>query len=134
MAESTNQFGIPDKYLDIFKASISLINSGKYFEESLRNQLGHIRMKKTAVTFADGQVKVVDINKYLLQQGDKALDHIKKYNNAINQFFVSPKAEDDINDMGYMLSELFNDISYLSITDQNKVKEFVNNLKNKNNG
>lgn len=128
----SNQFkGVPDEYLDMFKAGISTINAGMYFEETIRNQVGKIKIQPKAIRFQDGQVKVVDISKYLIQQGEKAITHMKKFNEAVNQVFINPNGVDEINELGYTLAGIFDEISYLSIADQEKVAQFVKSLTEK---
>ena len=125
----SNQFkGVPDEYLDMFKAGISTINAGMYFEETIRNQVGKIKIQPKAIRFRDGQVKVVDVSKYLIQQGEKAISHMKKFNEAVNQVFINPNGVDEINELGYTLAGVFDEISYLSIADQEKVALFVKSL------
>lgn len=126
MKNSTNQFpGVPIEYLDMFKAGISAINAGMYFEETLRNQVGKIRISRKALRFKDGQVKLVDVSQYLIQQGEKSITHLKKYNEAVNQIFINPKVEEEIQELGYTLAGVFDQISYLSVSDQEKVAQFV---------
>ena len=134
MKNSTNQFkGVPEQYLDMFKAGISAINAGMYFEETLRNQIGKIRIARKALRFTDGQVKMVDVSQYLIQQGEKAITHLKKYNEAVNQIFINPKGEEEIQELGYTLAGVFDQISYLSIADQEKVAQFVRQLTEQSN-
>lgn len=129
-----NQFpGVPPQYLDMFKAGISAINAGMYFEETLRNQVGKIRISRKALRFKDGQVKMVDVSQYLIQQGEKAITHLKKYNEAVNQIFINPKGEEEIQELGYTLAGVFDKISYLSIADQEKVAQYVRNLTQESN-
>lgn len=134
MQNSTNQFpGVPPEYLDMFKAGISAINAGMYFEETLRNQVGKIRISRKALRFKDGQVKMVDVSQYLIQQGEKAINHLKKYNEAVNQIFINPNGQDQIEELGYTLAGVFDQISYLSIADQEKVAQFVRQLTEQSN-
>lgn len=130
----SNQFqGVPPEYLDMFKAGISTINAGMYFEETVRNQIGKIRIKPKALRFADGQVKVVDVPKYLIQQGEKAIKHLKKFNECVNQIFINQKGEEEVIELGYTLANIFDEISYLSIADQEKVAQFVRSLTEQSN-
>lgn len=117
--------GVPPEYLEMFKAGISTINAGMYFEETVRNQIGKIRMKPKALRFADGQVKVVDVPKYLIQQGEKAIKHLKKFNECVNQIFINQKGEEEVIELGYTLANIFDEISYLSLKDQEEVAQFV---------
>lgn len=129
-----NQFaGVPDEYLDMFKAGISTINAGMYFEETVRNQIGKIRVPRKAVRFSDDQVQMIDVSAYLIKEGEKAIRHLKKFNEVVNQTFVNPEGSDEINELGYTLSGIFDEISFLSINDQEKVAQFVRELtKNSN--
>lgn len=127
----TNHFGIPDKYLDMFKAGIATINAGNYFEETLREQVGKIRLQKKAIVLANGQVQHIDVAQKLKQHGEKAIEYVKKFNNVVNQTLINNKGQDDIDCMAFELGSLYSEIAYLSITDQEKVKEFVETLKRK---
>src|SRR5690606_22509600 len=134
MKNSTNQFkGVPPEYLDMFKAGISAINAGMYFEETLRNQVGKIRISRKALRFTDGQVNMVDLSQYLIQQGEKAITHLNKYNEAVNQSFIHPDGEGEIRELGYTRAGVVEQISYLSIADQEKVAQFVRRLSEQSN-
>jgi hypothetical protein len=117
--------GVPPEYLDMFKAAISVINSAKYFEESLRSQVGKIRMTQKAVQFQEGQAVMIDVPKYILEKGTKVLKDLKQINKVINQVFVNPKGQDDIEVMAFVLGDIFNEISYMSLKDQEEVAQFV---------
>lgn len=96
--------GVPEQYLDMFKAGISTINAGMYFEETVRNQIGKIRIPRKAVRFKDGQVKMVDVSQYLIKRGENAICEMKKFNEVVNQIFINPKGEDQISELGYTLA------------------------------
>lgn len=125
----TNQFGVPDRYLEMFKASISTINAGNYFEEVLREQVGKIKLQKRAITLPNGQLQYIDVSSKLIQHGTKAIEYAKKFNNVVNQSLIQSRGQDDIDEMAFELGELYSDIAYMSIANQDKVKEFVNSLK-----
>jgi len=124
-----NQFpGVPEQYLDMFKAGISTINAGMYFEETVRNQIGKIRIPRKAVRFKNGQVQMIDVSPYLIKEGEKAISHLKKFNEVVNQIFINPKGEDQISELGYTLAGVYDEIAYLSLHDQEKVAQFVRQL------
>lgn len=127
----TNQFGIPDRYLDMFKAGICVINAGSYMEEVLREQVGKIRLKPKAIILKDGQVQMIDVSRKLLQHGEKAIESLKKYNEVVNQSLIKKQGQDEIDVMAFELGELYSEIAFLSIDNQNKVKELVEQLKSK---
>lgn len=131
MEKSSNQFGIPDKYLPMFKAGIATINAGFYLEEVLREQVGQIRLKTQTIILKNGQAQTVDVSKKLIQHGTKAIEYMKKFNNVVNQTLIKKAGQDEIDLMSFELGSLYSEIAYLSISDQEKVKEFVNNLKSK---
>lgn len=128
---STQFKDVPEQYHEMFKAGISVINAGFYLEETLRNHVGKIKISPKQLKLIDGQFKTIQIDKYLLQQGEKALHHLKKYNECVSQLLVNKNGHDEINDMGYLLTKLFDDISYLSLSDQKKVCSFVKGLHDK---
>lgn len=127
----TNKFGIPDKHLEMFKAGIDTINAGSYFEETIREQVGKIRLTPKAFIHKDGQVEMIDVSKKLLEYGNRAITYAKKFNNVVNQSLIRKKGQEEIDCMSFTLGRLYSEIAYLSISDQEKVTEFVNSLKNK---
>lgn len=127
----TNQFGIPDKYLEMFKASISVINSGSYFEESVREQVGKIRLKQKAFIHKNGSVEIIDVSKKLQEYGNKSIEYAKKFNEVVNQSLIQKKGQDEIDCLSFTLGRLYNDIAYMSLIDQEKVTQFVDSLKKK---
>lgn len=118
----TNHFGIPDKYLDMFKAGIATINAGNYFEETIREQVGKIRLVNKAIVLYNGQVQYVDVSKKLKQHGEKAIEYIKKFNHVVNQSLINNKGQDDIDCMAFELGSLYSEIAYLSITDLTRTR------------
>lgn len=88
------------------KKAVDLIVSATYCEESAR-ELNGIK-----------DDDLIEICTYL-----------KMANNLIEKKFVKEKGIDNIIKMSYGLIDIFKEISYLSIENQNKVKEYVRRAK-----
>lgn len=129
-AKNITQFpGVPEEYLPMFKAGISTINASMYFEETIRNQVGLIRLTPRHVKVENDVLKLVNVSDYLINKGKRAISEIKVFNKVVNQVFINPNGVDQINELGYTLGNIFDEISYLSVHDQERVAQFVMGLK-----
>lgn len=112
------------------RAGIDLIISSIYFEESARSFRSNVIIKEK-IDRLDGKVQRFKPHEVINEHADKVIQHSKELNEKISQLMIKKRGNDPIVDMAYDLIESFRELSYLSIPDQQKVKEFINNLKNK---
>lgn len=98
------------------KKAVSLIISSIWCEESVRE----MNKPLTRVIKIGSEYKRVDVNSLIVE-------HLKYANDLIQKHHIKGNGT-EINKMSYDLIEIFNEISYLSIENQNKVKEYVKGI------
>lgn len=109
-------------------AGIDFIISSIYFNESARQFKSVVRTKEKLDRF-NGRVQRFTPHEVLNEQAQKVIDESNKLSEYVTQLLVKKRGSDPIIEMSYNLIDMFQKISYLSTDDQEKVKEFLNSLK-----
>src|SRR5699024_9000004 len=109
------------------KAGIDIIISSIYLEESAREFRSKIIMREK-IDMHDERTKKFSINGMKNKDTERVIEACKILNSHIEQLMIKRKGDMPINEMAYNLLESFRELSYLSIPDQGKVKEFIKGL------
>ena len=110
------------------KAGIDIIISSIYLEESAREFRSKIIMREK-IDMLDGRAQKFSVDGVINKDTERVIEACKILNSHIEQLMIKRKGDMPINEMAYNLLESFRELSYLSIPDQEKVKEFIKGLR-----
>ena len=119
----------PSQYNKMIRAVISVINSVEHAEDSLREYISRVKVNPKVVKTNKLSTHVmIDPNKYIAEQFEKAIIPIKEINSIIRQIHFDKKGVSSIEAKQYDLISHVNILYLLENKDQEEVFNLINTL------